>query len=127
MSISARAAWKYGGISRLEKRCSVCGKNFLMDPAQHVYHVAGKVQCSYTCYRTAQKRNQTPTKQRGRRLKGCLPTREECERRIREETQMLDTLTGDMRHKCISRRRHWIRLLKEIEIDEIERESVDHG
>lgn len=127
MSIAAKAAWNSVGCSRVEKTCSVCGKVFFMDASEHVYRAAGAAQCSYTCFRAAQKKSPTVTKQQGRRLRGCLPTREECERRIREETQMLDTLTGDMRHKCISRRRYWIRLLKEIEIDEIERESVDHG
>lgn len=127
MSIAARAAWNSVGCSRVEKTCSVCGRTFLMDATEHIYRAGGVNQCSYTCFRAAQKKNPKVTKQRGRRLKGCLPTREECEKRIREETQMLDTLTGDMRHKCISRRRYWIRLLEEIEIDESERKNAGHG
>lgn len=127
MSIAAKAAWNSVGCSRVEKTCSVCGKVFFMDASEHVYRAAGAAQCSYTCFRVAQKKSPPVTKQRGRRLKGCLPTREECEKRIREETQMLDTLTGDMRRKCITRKRYWMKMLEEIEIDESERKNAGHG
>ena len=84
-------------------------------------------QCSYTCFRAAQRKSPPVTKQRGRRLKGCLPTREECERRIQEETQLMETMTGDMTRRCISRRKYWMKLLMEIEDDEREKESAGHG
>ena len=124
MSIAAKPVWDSVGCSRVEKCCSVCGKVFFMNATEHVYRAGGVNQCSYTCFRVAQKKNPPVTKQRGRRLKGCLPTREECEARIQEETRLLEALTGDMRGKCISRRRYWIRLLEEIEADEREKRGA---
>lgn len=127
MSIAAKSAWDSVGCSRVEKTCSVCGKVFFMNATEHVYRAGGANQCSYTCFRAAQRKSPPVTKQRGRRLKGCLPTREECEKRIREETQLMETLTGDLRHKCMSRRRYWIRLLDEIKADEREKERSGYG
>lgn len=124
MSIAAKPAWDSAGCGRVEKTCSVCGKVFFMYASEHVYRAAGAAQCSYTCFRAAQKKSPLVTKQRGRRLKGCLPTREECEARIQEETQMMEALTGELRRKSICRRRYWLKLLEEIEADEREKRGA---
>ena len=106
--------------SRVERTCSVCGRNFMMDAGSHVYRTDFGVQCSYSCFQRAKAggKRRHERKPRTAACEDIGAIRAQCIAQLEENQRALEGTHGKERERIQARMCYWKRKLAETEHDE---------
>lgn len=105
--------------TRVERTCSVCGRNFMMDAGCHVYRTDFGVQCSYSCFKRAKTggKRKHARKPRVQTVRETSAVRAQCIAQLAENQRALEGTHGKERERINSRISYWKRKLADIDRD----------
>ena len=106
--------------TRVERTCSVCGRNFMMDAGCHVYRTDFGVQCSYSCFQRAKAggKRRHERKPRVKTAEATDAMRAQCIAQLEENQRALEGTHGKERDRIHARISYWRKRLTETVHDE---------